>query len=62
MIIALCHNSGMCPVEIEDVSEIVDDTMSEFLEVEGAHPVWHDGCGRSDRFFCGGRRERRRAC
>ena len=38
-IIALCNISGICPVEIEDVSEIVDGTMSELLEVEGAHPV-----------------------
>ena len=38
MIIALCHISGICPVKIEDVSEIVDGTLSEFLEVEGAHP------------------------
>ena len=55
MIIALCHISGICAVEIEDVSEIADGTLSEFLEVEGAHPVWCDGCGRfgqSDRFFC----------
>ena len=62
MIIALCHISGICSVEIEDVSEIVD---GEFLEVEGAHPVWPDGCGRfdqSDHFFCVGRRERRRSC
>ena len=65
MIIALCHISGICPVEIEDVSEIVDGTMSELLEVEGAHPVWSDGCGRFgqlDRFFCVGRRERWRFC
>ena len=64
-IIALCHISGICPVEIDDVGEIVDGTLSEFLEVEGAHPVWPDGCGRfgqSDRFFCVGRRERRRSC
>ena len=39
MIIALCHISGNCPVEIDDVSEIVDGTMSELLEVETAHPV-----------------------
>ena len=45
MIIALRHISGICPVEIEDVSEIVDGTLSEFLEVECAHPVWSDGCG-----------------
>ena len=25
MIITLCHISGICPVEVEDVSEIVDD-------------------------------------
>ena len=40
--------------QIEDVSEIDDGTMSEFLEVEGAHPVWSDSCGRLgqlDRFF-----------
>ena len=67
MIIALCHISGICPVEIDrlmmlidDVSEIVDGTLSEFREAEGAHPVWSDGCGRlckSDRFFCAGMRE-----
>ena len=65
MIIALCHISGICPVEIDDVSKIVDGTLSEFLEVEGARPVWPDGCGRFvqlDRFFCVGRRERRRSC
>ena len=44
MIICLCHISGICPVEIEDVSEIVDGILSEFLEVEGDHPVWPDGC------------------
>ena len=38
MIIALCHISGICPVEIGDVSEIVDGTLSKFLEVESAHP------------------------
>ena len=39
--------------------------MSELLEVEGAHPVWSDGCERfsqSDRFHCVDRRERRRSC
>ena len=46
MIIALCHISSICPVEIEDVSEMVDGTSSEFLEVDGAHPVWSDGSGR----------------
>ena len=54
MIIALCHILGICPVEIEDVSEIVDGTLSELLEVEGAHPICCDGCRRfvqSDRFF-----------
>ena len=59
VIIALCHISGICPVEI------VDGAMSELLEVEGAHPVWSDGCarvGQSDRFFCVVRRERRRSC
>ena len=45
MIVALCHISGICPVEIEDVSEMVDGTLSEFVEVEGVHPVWPDGCG-----------------
>ena len=33
--------------------------------MEGAHPVWSDGIERfckSDRFFCVGRRERRRSC
>ena len=33
---------------------IVDGTLSEFLEVEGAHPVWPDGCGgfgQLDRYF-----------
>ena len=62
MIIALCHISGIYPVEIEDVSEIVYGTMSERLVVEGAHTVWSDGCGRLDQFdrnFCVGRRERR---
>ena len=39
MIIALRHISGICPVDIGDVSEIVDGTMSDLLEVEGAHPV-----------------------
>ena len=37
--------------------------MSELLEVDGAHPVWSNGCGRfglSEPFFCVGRRERRR--
>ena len=65
MIIALCHFSGICPVEIEDVSEIVDGTLSEFLGVDGTHPVRSDGCvrfGQSDRFFCVGRREWRRSC
>ena len=65
--------SGICPVEIDDVSEIVDGTISEIvdgtiseiLEAERAHPVWSDGCGRfsqSDRFFCVSRRECRRYC
>ena len=61
MIIALCHISGICLVEIDDVSEIVHGTMSELLEVEGAHPVWSDVCGRfgqSDCFFCVSRHER----
>ena len=52
--------SGICLVEIEDVSGIVDCTRSELLEVEGAHPIWSDGCGRfgqSDHFFCVGRRK-----
>ena len=65
MIIALCHISAICPVEIEDVSEIVDGTLSKFLEVDGAHPVWPDGSGRfgqSDRILCVGRREKRRSC
>ena len=64
IIITLCHITGICPVEIEDVSLIVDSTMSELVEVEGAHLVWSDGCGRfgqSDRFFCVGRRERQRS-
>ena len=39
MIIALCLISRICPVEIEDVSEIVDGTVCELFEVEGAHPV-----------------------
>ena len=33
--------------------------------VEGAHPVWFDGCGQfglSNRFFCVGWRETRRSC
>ena len=34
MINALCHITGICPVEIDNVSEIVDGTMSKFLEVE----------------------------
>ena len=46
MIIALCHISVICPVEIEDVRETVDDTMNDLLVVEGVHPVWYDGCGR----------------
>ena len=65
MTIALCHISGICPVVIEDVSEIFYGTMSKLPDVEGAHPVWFDGCGRfrqSDRFLCVGRRERRRSC
>ena len=33
-IINLCHISGICP--IEDVSEIVDGTLSKFLQVEDA--------------------------
>ena len=44
MIIALCLILGICPVKIEDVSEIVDSTMSEPLEVEGTHPDWSDIC------------------
>ena len=44
MIIALCHISGICPVEI-DILKIVDGTLNEFLEVECAHPVWSDGRG-----------------
>ena len=39
--------------------------MNELHEVEVAHPVWPDGRGRfgkSDRFFCDGRRERWRDC
>ena len=31
MIIALCHISGICPVVIEDVGEIVFGIMSEFM-------------------------------
>ena len=31
MIIALCHISGISPVVIEDVSEIVFGIMSEFM-------------------------------
>ena len=65
IIIALCHNTGICLVEIGDVSEIVDGSMSELFEVEGAHPAGFDGCGRfgqSDRFVCDGRRKRRRSC
>ena len=64
MIIALCHISGICPVEIDRL-KIVDGTLSEFLEAEGADPVWSDGCGRfgqSDSFFCVGRRDGRRSC
>ena len=38
MIITLCHISGICPVEIEDVREKVDGAMSERLEVKGARP------------------------
>ena len=37
--------------------------MSVLLEVVAAHPDWSDGCGRfgqTDRFFCVGRRNRRR--
>ena len=52
------------PVGIED-SEIVAGTMCELLVVDGAYPVWSDGCGQfgqSDRFFCVGMRERRRSC
>ena len=45
-VIAFCHISVICPIEIEDVSVIVEGTVSEFPEVEGAHPVWSDGCGR----------------
>ena len=65
MIIALCHISGICPVEIEDVSRIVDGTMSELLDVEGAHPIWSGGCGRFgqlDRYFCVSWHERRCSC
>ena len=42
MIIALCHTSGICPVEIEDVNEIADGTMSELPEVMGVHPIRSD--------------------
>ena len=72
MIIALCHISCLhiyisvlLRFMIDDVSEIADGTMSEFSEVEGAHPVWSDDSGRlgqSDRFPCVGGRERRRSC
>ena len=65
MIIALCHVSAMCPVEIEDVSEIFDGIVSGLIWVEDTHPVWSVGCGRfgqSNRIFCVGRRERRRSC
>ena len=34
MTIDMCNNSGICSVDIDDVSEIVDVTLSEFLEVE----------------------------
>ena len=49
---------------MEDVSEIVDGTMSELREVEGTDPVWSDVCGRfgqSDLFHCVGRHERRQS-
>ena len=70
MIIALCNISGICPVEIggveiEDISELVDVTLSELMDVEGAYPVGSNGsgiCGQSDRLFCVGRREGRRSC
>ena len=65
LIIALSHISDICPVEIEDVSEVIDGTMSELLEVEGVHFFCSDGCERScqsDRFFCVSRREIRRFC
>ena len=55
--------SDISPVEIDDASEIDDGTMIELLDVEGAHPVWSDGCGRlgqSDRFLCEGWRFRSR--
>ena len=65
MIFALCNISCICLVDIEDASEIVDGTLSEFLEVEDANPVWPDGLGQfgqSDCFSCVDRRERRRSC
>ena len=48
MIIVLHHISGICPVKIEDVSEILDGTLSEFLELEFAHRVWSDGYQKVD--------------
>ena len=60
MIIASFHISDICPIKIEDVSEIIDGTMSGLLEVEGAHPVWSDVCGQfglPDEIFCVARRE-----
>ena len=64
MIIAMCHISGNCPVDIDRL-KIVDDNLSVLLQMKGAHPIRFDSSGQSgqsDRFFCVGRGERRRSC